>query len=695
MIENLDYLHILKCLKSLPFNVGKKTLVELLLGKSNPTIKRNELFLNENYAILAKYSSRDLEGVIDKLVLNDFIGFISMEGNKFAKLLGITRKGIDEIDKPTIEKNKMTYSQNKTIITDTDKLLFNSFNYFLDGYNDDQKKGIVSNSKKILCLAGAGSGKTTVLTKRIEFLTKYRSISEEKILAITFTKKARAEMKKRLNQNGLFNVSIETFNSFCERILRKHNDLVYNRPMRVIGYRDKILMIRRALERIGSSIDKAVTLYFSPKQRRDKSADQLANIFMNDCFFIRDYFKFKNIALNEDAFGGHEKLEKNPDAKLVYHVSKYLEAFMLKNGLRDFADQLIDALKLFNEKPNLIPQFDHILIDEYQDVNSTQVELIDVLNPTNIFAVGDPRQSIYGWRGSDLRFILNFENKYEMCETISLIKNYRSSKSIVNLINSCIKNMDLPDLESSSQLSTSIELIGFKNNASEYEFIVEKIKTANIPLKEIFVLARTNRVLNELSQILKQKKINHVLKTDEMKNGTEEEYDGVTLATIHSIKGLEAETVFVMACNSNNFPVKASDHPVVDMVKIDEYDKEEEERRLFYVALSRAKKTLYLTYTGRSTYFIDNDMLAMTGSKNSKLNQSNSTASLTLFEKLKEWRLEQAKITKLPAYMILNDASLIELSQKKPSNLIDLERIRGMGPVKIQKYGEELLELIH
>ena len=134
---------------------------------------------------------------------------------------------------------------------------------------------------------------------------------------------------------------------------------------------------------------------------------------------------------------------------------------MSKNGLRDFADQLIDALKLFNDNPDLIPNFDHVLIDEYQDVNGTQTKLIDILNPKNIFAVGDPRQSIYGWRGSDIRHILNFEDKYELCETISLVKNYRSSKSIVKLINSCIETMDLPGLESSSDLSTNIELIGF------------------------------------------------------------------------------------------------------------------------------------------------------------------------------------------------------------------------------------------
>jgi DNA helicase-4 len=273
-------------------------------------------------------------------------------------------------------------------------------------------------------------------------------------------------------------------------------------------------------------------------------------------------------------------------------------------GLRTYADQIQDTISFFKKYPKQIPKFQHILVDEYQDVNPIQVELLDLLSPDNLFAVGDPRQAIFGWRGADIRFILDFKKKHSSARIIHLTKNYRSNEHIVTFMNKIISNMKMPDLESNFSGEKYLELKKFDSEEEELIFISEQIKNLAIPLKEIFVLARTNRQLEELAKIFKKENIPYILKTEDSPDI--ESKGEITLATIHSIKGLEAEMVFLMGVNTLNFPCKASEHPVIEEIKMYDYDKEEEERRLFYVAISRAKNKLILTYSGKKpTYFLN------------------------------------------------------------------------------------------
>ncbi len=692
--KELDYLLILKALNEIPFGVGKKLLIDFLNGnEDNESIKRNKLYNLDNFGSMA-YDKDELTQLIDNLIMNKLIQTTSVNQNKFWKVMELSQKGRDELVNPELYKKKLSYNFKEitTDITEQDKQLFTAFSDFLGKYNDEQKKAIISNKKHILCIAGAGSGKTTVLTKRIEFLIKYRSIPVDKILAITFTRKARQEMINRLGDE----VIVETFNSFCEKILRKHNHIIYDQTVRVINYKDKIGMINRALSDLKINIDRAIDTYFTYAQKRSKTNEQLANIFMNDCFFIRDYFKFKHRKIDRAAFQTSD-IKHEKSANLVYSVCNFIESFMQKNGLRDFADQLIDAIALFEHNKELIPEFQHILIDEYQDVNSTQIKLIDLLDPENILAVGDPRQSIYGWRGSDIKYILNFQDKYPDCEIITLKKNYRSSKHIVDLINKSIKNMSLTDLETSIAGKKDIRLLKFDSEDAEFEFVLKTITSSKIPRNEIFVLARTNRQLNELSILMKSRRINHLVRSDEMKRSDVAKENDVTLATIHSIKGLEAKLVFVIGCSSNNFPCKGSEHPVIEMVKVDEYDKEEEERRLFYVAMSRAKESLYISYSGKNpTYFITDDMLEIIGGTK-QIDESRFTLSKSndLITRLKDWRRQLSQEQDVPAYIIMLDRTIIDLAVKNPLTKEDLEKVMGLGPIKIMKYGDAILDMVN
>ena len=336
--KELEYIYVLKALKEIPFAIGKELLIDFLQGKdTNKSIVRNKLSSLSSFGSLA-YQNDELHELIDNLIINKMIEVTSLPNNKFWKVLELTVNGRAEIEAPSLYKRKVAFNfkQKETFISEEDKKLFANFKDFLESYNDPQKKAIISNQKQILCIAGAGSGKTTVLTKRIEFVVKYRSVAPHKILAITFTRKARAEMLKRLsNIEELKEVKIETFNSFCEKILMKHNDHIYQQAVRVITYGDKISIINKALSTLGMDINRVIAVYFTVAQQRGKTLEQLANIFMNDCFFIRDYFKFKNKPLNQLSFNTNAQ-SNELSTKVVFAVCNYIEAYLKKKWSKRF-----------------------------------------------------------------------------------------------------------------------------------------------------------------------------------------------------------------------------------------------------------------------------------------------------------------------------------------------------------------------
>jgi superfamily I DNA/RNA helicase len=545
---------------------------------------------------------------INNLISNSMIEFTFSDYNKFIKVLKLTTRGKNEINLPTLFKKKLSgLNFEVSNVNDKDREKFLEFGDFLKKYNDEQKKVIVSASEKILCIAGAGSGKTSVLVKRIEFLVKKSNILPQKILAITFTRKAKKEMDNRLDELGIFGVHVYTFNSFCEKILKEYENKIYGRAVRVQSYSDKIFAMNMALANLGLTINEVIDGYFSKKQREFKNGNQLIGSFMNDCFSVIEYFKItgeKEYDFSKDVDGENKK-----NAEIVYSVNKYLNEHIAIQGLRDFTDQILDTLNFFEKNNDYIPNYEHVLIDEYQDVNSMQVKLLKLLKPKNLFAVGDPRQAIFGWRGADIKYILNFEKDFGNSEIVYLTKNYRSSKNIVEFMNSSVKDFGLPNLENHKNEETEIRILDFDSEEAEKIFVINNILESEIPLDEIFILARTNRQLIELSNLMKTRGVPHIVRTDDQKN-QEEISNGVTLATIHAIKGLQAKKVIVIGCNEQNFPCKASDHPAIEMIKLNNYNREEEEKRLFYVAISRAKEILYLTYSGKKpTYFINDEMI--------------------------------------------------------------------------------------
>jgi DNA helicase-2/ATP-dependent DNA helicase PcrA len=203
---------------------------------------------------------------------------------------------------------------------------------------------------------------------------------------------------------------------------------------------------------------------------------------------------------------------------------------------------------------------------------------------------------------------------------------------------------------------------------------------------------------------MKTRGISHVVKTDEVKNPKDMKEGDVTLATIHAIKGLEAKKVFVIGSNEQNFPCKASDHPAIEMVKTDNYDKEEEERRLFYVAISRAKEILYVTYSGKKpTYFINDEMMRIGTDNISTFSKANPKNTEDIFDEdvdedlvgeLKSWRLAISEENNVPAYTILTNKTIDDIARKMPKDAIELSSVSGVGPAKLVQYGAKILEIV-
>ncbi len=679
-----DYLFILRALDELPFPVGRRLLLDFMIGRGNGSIARHRLSRLKAFGSLL-YEPQEVGALVDSLVLNGLVRYSSVGSNKFLKVIELTDKGRQELENPALFMKRVGFSfrERQTIISEQDRESFAVLEPFLKGLNDSQKKAVISPANKILCIAGAGCGKTTVLTRRIDFLARFRSVSPDRILAITFTRKARQEMMARLARLGTGGVHVETFNSFCEKLLLKYNDLAYPSRVRVVSYGDKIRLFRKALSDCHFSVEQAVNEYFA--DRKERTGDVLAKSLMNDCFSILDYYKLRQLPLGD--FSGQVDSKFAGPAKMVYSVCSSIQQQMRAEGLRDFSDQLVDVISLFSAHPEIVPSFEHVLVDEYQDVNAIQVRLLDILSPNSLFCVGDPRQSIFGWRGSDLRHILDFHDKFPGCETITLTDNYRSTGHIVSLINESVRSMGLPDLSAVNHGGKDLKLVKFDTELDEQDFVMQSVSESE-KSGGIFVLARTNRQLKELSDRMRERQLKHLVRNEDSDYF---EPDQVILATIHAIKGLEAKKVFVIGASTQNFPCRASDHPIIDMVAAEQYDREEEERRLFYVALSRARESLCISYSGKSsTLFISDAMQRSLDSRQLRFDTTHSD----IFSGLKSWRREMSEQSRLAAYMILHDSTLLEIAAKKPSTMQELYDIKGLGPSKIMRYGDDILRIV-
>lgn len=291
--------------------------------------------------------------------------------------------------------------------------------------NDRQLEAVKTTEGPLLVIAGAGSGKTRVLTYRIAYLISEKNVKPYNILAITFTNKAAKEMKERVEGlvgDATNDIWISTFHSACVRILRRDIDkLEYDKNFVIFDSADQKTLIKECLKEV--NLDEKLF----PVQ-----------------YIIAEISKAKNSLVEpKEYLNTYQTDFRLSKVGAVY--SLYQKKLKLNNAL-DFDDIIMKTIKLFMENPEVLSyyqqKFKYVLVDEYQDTNTAQFTLVSLIaaGTGNVCVVGDDDQSIYGWRGADIANILNFEKQFAGAKTIKLEQNYRSTSNILNAANEVIKN---------------------------------------------------------------------------------------------------------------------------------------------------------------------------------------------------------------------------------------------------------------
>lgn len=296
-------------------------------------------------------------------------------------------------------------------------------NPLLTGMNDKQAEAVQTTEGPLLIMAGAGSGKTRVLTHRIAYLIDEKMINPWNILAITFTNKAAREMRERamaLNP-ATSETLIATFHSMCVRILRREADHIgYNRNFTIVDPGEQRTLMKRILK----------NLNLDPKKWNERA-------------ILGTISNAKNDLLDEVAYE-HQACDMY--TQIVAKCYKAYQEELRRSEAMDFDDLIMMTLRLFDKNPDVLAyyqqRYQYIHVDEYQDTNHAQYQLVKLLASRfkNICVVGDADQSIYGWRGADMQNILDFEKDYPEAKVVLLEENYRSTKKILQAANEVIKN---------------------------------------------------------------------------------------------------------------------------------------------------------------------------------------------------------------------------------------------------------------
>jgi len=357
--------------------------------------------------------------------------------------------------------------------------------------NPEQKKAVTHPAGPLLIIAGAGTGKTAVVTERIKWLIEKKNVKPSEILALTFTEKAAAEMEERVDvalPMGYVQTWISTFHSFCEQILRLEAvHLGLDPAFRILSEAESYLFVKKNLFQF--PLD-----YYRPLGNPTKFISGMLTHFSR----LRD----ENISSEEYLeFVKHtgevgKKQEKTGSPKhtleLALAYQKYQE-LKVKEGMMDFADLLFYTFKLFNDRPNILAkyqkQFKHVLLDEFQDTNYIQNEIALLLagDDQNITAVCDDDQSIYRWRGAAVYNVLDFKEHYPKTTVVSLIKNYRSPQVILDRAYEFIQHNNPDRLEVKEKIDkklhstvnpagSDIKLIWEEKVEDTAEIIISEIK---------------------------------------------------------------------------------------------------------------------------------------------------------------------------------------------------------------------------
>ena len=365
-------------------------------------------------------------------------------------------------------------------------------NPLLTSMNDRQAEAVQTTEGPLLIMAGAGSGKTRVLTHRIAYLIDEKLVNPWNILAITFTNKAAREMKERaytLNP-ATEDCLIATFHSMCVRILRREADHIgYNRNFTIVDPGEQRTLMKRILK----------TLNLDPKKWNERA-------------ILGTISNAKNDLIDEVAYAA---LAGDMYTEIVAKCYEMYQKELRQSEAMDFDDLIMLTLRLFDKNPDVLTyyqqRYQYIHVDEYQDTNHAQYQLVKLLASRfkNICVVGDADQSIYGWRGADMQNILDFEKDYPEAKVVLLEENYRSTKTILQAANDVIKNnRNRRPKNLWTQNADGEDIVYYRANDEQDEalFVAKTIdelsSTSDYVYRDFAVLYRTNAQSRNIEEAL-------------------------------------------------------------------------------------------------------------------------------------------------------------------------------------------------
>lgn len=378
-------------------------------------------------------------------------------------------------------------------------------NDLLTGLNDKQKEAVLTTEGPLLIMAGAGSGKTRVLTHRVAYLVKEKHVDPWSILAITFTNKAAREMKERIaglvDEEDARSIWVSTFHALSARILRRDVDKIgFTTSFSILDSSGQRTLMKHVLN----------DLNYDSNQYDPKSI--LASIS-----------NFKNaLQTPNDA----KTAAKTPFDEAVSESYDLYEHRLTQSQSMDFDDLIMRTIQLFKQAPDVLHYYQHkfkyIHVDEYQDTNGAQYKLIEMLaagdfGSRNLAVVGDSDQSIYGWRGADMNNILNFEKDFPGAKTVLLEQNYRSTKHILMAANQVIQNnieRKPKNLWTNNQDGNLIHYYRAQSESDEAHYVLTKIQAGvkkGRSLNDFAILFRTNAQSRIFEQVFNSNKIQYTM----------------------------------------------------------------------------------------------------------------------------------------------------------------------------------------
>jgi DNA helicase-2/ATP-dependent DNA helicase PcrA len=600
-----------------------------------------------------------------------------------------------------------------------------------EGLNTEQRAAVEAVTGPVCILAGAGSGKTTTITRRIANQVLTGAFEPSQILAVTFTDKAAGEMRARLKRLGAHGVQARTFHSAALGQLRF---FVGDRLGAILPSKALTLQpIRRSL----------------PPPYKFRPLGDLAG----------EIEWAKNRRLTPDTYAGSLDGHTPPiPADLMVSVFRRYEAQKERQGRVDFEDLLERAIRLYDEDAEAArifrDRYHAFTVDEYQDVNLLQQSLLErwLGGRDELCVVGDDYQAIYSFTGATPEHLLSVPERFPHAKVFRLEDNYRSTPEILELANRLVPKLGGAEkVLRATQAGGEQPVLRMCEDAEiEVASIVGNIGTyrrEGVPYEEMAVLYRINSRSEEFEEALSEAGIAYQVRggaflarpaargmiralrsfsgrtgvaaivrgiaeaqgltpvlpqglgeeeltrqgdlarfvrlAEEFGDGTVAEFladlesrfgeesqgRGVNLLTYHRAKGLEFQVVFLPRLEEGELPFKRS--------RLGEALAEE--RRLLYVGMTRAKQHLEITWSGEPSRFL------------AELGIEAPRADPSMLNALKAWRLERARRDEVPAYVVFHDATLEEIARRRPRQLWELAKVSGVGPTKLERYGDELL----